>query len=75
MEEMKSLMSLEAFKSLSEEEMLAEVKKVLPLLSPVTQAFTEAQETINEVVIMRFIPLISILSTRLWPEWSWLRRH
>ena len=73
MEEMKSLMSLEAFKSLSEEEMLAEVKKVLPLLSPVTQAFAEAQETINEVVINKIyiIQLKAIPSIRLWREWRW----
>ena len=29
--------------------MLSEVQKVLPLLSPLSQAFAAAQETVNEV--------------------------
>ena len=34
---MKSLISLEEFKGLSEEDMVKEVEKVLPLLSPLCQ--------------------------------------
>ena len=34
---MKSLISLEEFKGLSEEDMIKEVEKVLPLLSPLCQ--------------------------------------
>merc|ERR1712038_199374 len=42
--------SLEEFKGLSEEDMIKEVEKVLPLLSPLCQMFSDVQETVMETV-------------------------
>ena len=59
MKGMKSLISLEEFKGLSEEDMVKEVEKVLPLLSPLCQV--RILRTIHISVSVRLCKTIQIV--------------